>query len=93
MTALALPLTAVLLLRATLAHMALFGVAGQLPDFLFGRFARFWVELGANAGETGGTATTDGTAASSPLAAAAATTPTGAIASGPAAAAARAPPR
>ena len=43
-TALALPLTAVLLLRATPAQMALLGVAGQLPDFLFGLFAGVWVD-------------------------------------------------
>jgi hypothetical protein len=43
-TGLALPLTAVLLLQATPAQMAVLGVAAQLPNFLFGLFAGVWVD-------------------------------------------------
>lgn len=43
-TGLALPLTAVLLLRATPAQMALLVVAGQLPNVLFGLLAGVWVD-------------------------------------------------
>ena len=43
-TGLALPLTAVLVLGATPAQMALLAVAGQLPNFLFGLFAGVWVD-------------------------------------------------
>lgn len=43
-TGLALPLTAILLLRATPAQMALLAVAGQLPNFVFGLFAGVWVD-------------------------------------------------
>lgn len=43
-TATALPLTAVLLLHADAADMALLVFAGQLPDLLFGLLAGVWVD-------------------------------------------------
>jgi len=43
-TALALPLTAILLLGATPAQMALLGIASQVPNVLFGLFAGVWVD-------------------------------------------------
>jgi MFS family permease len=43
-TAVALPLTAVLVLEATPGQMGLLGVAGSLPNLLFGLFTGVWVD-------------------------------------------------
>ncbi|MFC1974840.1 MFS transporter [Chloroflexota bacterium] len=43
-TSVALPLTAVLVLEATPGQMGLLGVAGSLPNLLFGLFAGVWVD-------------------------------------------------
>src|ERR671931_595910 len=43
-TRIALPLTAVLVLGATPAQMGLLGVAGSLPNLLFGLFLGVWVD-------------------------------------------------
>ena len=43
-TTIAFPLTAVLALNATPTQMGLLGIAGSLPNFLFGLFAGVWVD-------------------------------------------------
>ncbi|MGI8688293.1 MAG: MFS transporter [Thermomicrobiales bacterium] len=43
-TNVALPLTAVLVLGATPAQMGLLGIAGSLPNLIFGLFAGVWVD-------------------------------------------------